>query len=277
MHFLIVLALIGCFFIFPGFRKVIASFLFLAAIGFSIIYGPLIIISGIPPGYGNSIFWIFFVVIGFIVFYAFVYGNEKKKEIISNPLPGSKVLFDNPLNNKVEIDPTSWNQAIDEFEGENRNRGLYAELFAETQGDESKLKAKYIQIRAKEIQETISKDKFSTEQINVKLNNLDVDYSSIQKNKDFQFTSNTLENKIKNHMENYPDASDVKNIGLGPDSEIYFIEMEMKCISAISAQGAVVHSFGKFPNKKWEIKHGNKIKIINSIKDLVKMAQSFQV
>lgn len=241
MHFLIVLALIGCFFIFPGFRKVIASFLFLAAIGFSIIYGPLILISGIPPGYGNSIFWIFFVVIGFIVFYAFAYGNEKKKEIITNPLPQSKVLFTTPLNNKIDIDPTSWNQAIDEFEGENRNRGLYAKLFAETQGDESKVKAKYIEIRATEI-------------------NASPDFKSVIKSDEQPIGS-----------------YNIKNIGLGPESEIYFIEMEMKCISAISAQGAVVHSFGKFPNTKWEIKYGNQIKIINSINDLVKMAQSFNV
>ena len=36
----------------------------------------------------------------------------------------------------------------------NRNRGVYAKLFTETQGDESKVKARYIDIRAKEIQFT---------------------------------------------------------------------------------------------------------------------------
>ena len=84
MHFLIVLALIGCFVMFPGFRKVIATFLVLAAIGFTIIYGPLIIISGIPPGYGHSIFWIFFVVIGFIIFYAFIYRKKNGNDLNPN-------------------------------------------------------------------------------------------------------------------------------------------------------------------------------------------------
>ena len=154
MHFLIVLALIGCFVVFPGFRKVIATLLVLAAIGFTIIYGPLLIIAGIPPGYGNFVFWLFFAVIGFILFYAFVYGGEKKKEMIINPLSKNEVIVNTPPNNKIDIDPTSWNQAIDEFEGGSRNRGLYAKLFAETQGDESKVKAKYIEIRATEINES---------------------------------------------------------------------------------------------------------------------------
>ena len=58
----------------------------------------------------------------------------------------------------ANIDALSWNQAINEFEGETRNRSLYAKLFAETQGDESKVKARYIEIRAKEIQASKTPD-----------------------------------------------------------------------------------------------------------------------
>ena len=147
MHFLIFLALIGCFVMFPGFRKAIASLLVLIAIGFTIIYGPMMLIAGVPKGQGNFWFWTFFVVIGFIVFYAFVYSDKKAKKLNTNP---PNIV--NELAVQTEIEASSWNQAINEFEGETRNRGLYAKLFAETQGDESKVKARYIEIRAKEIQ-----------------------------------------------------------------------------------------------------------------------------
>ena len=153
MHFLIFLALIGCFVMFPGFRKAIASLLVLIAIGFTIIYGPMMLIAGVPKGQGNFWFWTFFVVIGFIVFYAFVYSDKKAKKLNTNPPD-----IVNELAVQTEIEASSWNQAIDEFEGEARNRGLYAKLFAETQGDESKVKARYIEIRAKEIQSSKTPD-----------------------------------------------------------------------------------------------------------------------
>ena len=114
----------------------------LIAIGFTIIYEPMMLIAGVPKGQGNFWFWTFFVVIGFIVFYAFVYSDKL------NTNPPNIV---DELAVQTEIEASSWNQAINEFEGETRNRGLYAKLFAETQGDESKVKARYIEIRAKEI------------------------------------------------------------------------------------------------------------------------------
>ena len=93
--------------------------------------------------------------------------NESNK--YGEPISNSEVLnsannfkIDSEKNEKSDeianIDALSWNQAIDEFEGEARNRGLYAKLFAETQGDESKVKARYIEIRAKEIQASKTSD-----------------------------------------------------------------------------------------------------------------------
>ena len=143
MHFLIFLALIGCFVIFPNFRKAIASLLVVIAIGFTVISGPMLLVGGVPKGQGNFWFWTFFVVIGFIVFYAFVYSDKL------NTNPPNIV---DELAVQTEIEASSWNQAIDEFEGETRNRGLYAKLFAENHGDESKVKARYIEIRAEEFQ-----------------------------------------------------------------------------------------------------------------------------
>jgi hypothetical protein len=88
MYFLIFLALIGCFVVFPRFRKsitiAIASFLFLAVIGFVVIYGSLFIISAIPTGKGNFVFWLFFVVIGFIVLYALVHRKKNGKDFHPN-------------------------------------------------------------------------------------------------------------------------------------------------------------------------------------------------
>jgi hypothetical protein len=151
MHFLIVLALIGCFVMFPGFRKVIATFLVLAAIGFTIIYGPLFLFGAMTKGQDKFGYWLLFVVIAFIVFYAFVYGKSSEPTKLNSDFNDARTTLAIPIA-QTEIDTSSWNQAIDEFEGEARNRGLYAKLFAETQGDESKVKAKYIEIRAKEFQ-----------------------------------------------------------------------------------------------------------------------------
>ena len=84
--------------------------------------------------------------------------NQYGEPILNNEVLNSINNFkiDSEKNEKsgeiANIDALSWNQAINEFEGEARNRGLYAKLFAETQGDESKVKARYIDIRAKEIQ-----------------------------------------------------------------------------------------------------------------------------
>jgi hypothetical protein len=88
------------------------------------------------------------------------YGEPISNSEVLNSINSFKV--DSEKNEKSDeianIEASSWNQAIDEFEGEARNRGLYAKLFAETQGDESKVKARYIDIRAKEIQSSKTPD-----------------------------------------------------------------------------------------------------------------------
>ena len=172
MHFLIVFALISCFFIFPGFRKVIAYLLTLGAFGFAILYFPYLLIEGKSIGYKNFFTWLFYMIVS-IGFYTYLYA--KKNGIDFNPNLRSENL--KKLDNTFElvstiIESSSWNQAIDEFEGENRNRGLYAKVFAESQGNEAKTKAKYIEIRAREIQNSIPTEKFTPEQININPNNL---------------------------------------------------------------------------------------------------------
>ena len=111
-----------------------------------------------------------FTVIGIIPMLIWLASKgSNKSNKYGEPFSNSEVL--NSINNfKIDsenidksdeianIDALSWNQAIDEFEGEARNRGLYAKLFAETQGDESKVKARYIEIRAKEIQASKTPD-----------------------------------------------------------------------------------------------------------------------
>jgi hypothetical protein len=44
-----------------------------------------------------------------------------------------------------------WEEVLSEYEGESRNRGLYAKLYAENEGDENKIKAQYIGIRARQL------------------------------------------------------------------------------------------------------------------------------
>ena len=180
--------------------------------------------------------WVIFFIIEFII------NKDKPKKLIEEAF---KVLeFDilkisESANSNKNYD--SFSLALKEYEGADRNRDLYEKLFTENQGFESKVKAKYIEIRVAEINSPMYLK------------------TAIESNEKLIF------------------LEDIKNIEHGPESEKSFIEIEMKCISAISAQGAVVHSFGKFPDTKWEIKYGNHIKIINSIKELVKLAQSFNV
>jgi len=42
-------------------------------------------------------------------------------------------------------------QALEEFEGDNRNQGLYAKCFAGADGDENKAKVRYMKSRADEL------------------------------------------------------------------------------------------------------------------------------
>ncbi len=52
-----------------------------------------------------------------------------------------------PSNNKLNV----WEAALNEYEGANRDRGLYAKLFVEHDGDDSKVKTAYLKRRAEEI------------------------------------------------------------------------------------------------------------------------------
>ena len=54
----------------------------------------------------------------------------------------------NTLNN---IDNDVWQTALNEFESNNRDNGLWTRCFAEADGDEAKTKARYIKYRAEEL------------------------------------------------------------------------------------------------------------------------------
>ena len=51
-----------------------------------------------------------------------------------------------------------WEMAIEEFDGENRKKGLWAKCFAEVDGDENKAKANYLKQRVIDFKSEKNKD-----------------------------------------------------------------------------------------------------------------------
>ena len=56
-------------------------------------------------------------------------------------------------NISQEADELLWSQALDEFEGPSRRSGLWAKAFAESDGNESGAKARYLQERMRQLME----------------------------------------------------------------------------------------------------------------------------
>jgi hypothetical protein len=65
----------------------------------------------------------------------------------------------NMLSNPPSFNPSSievdedafWSQAFEEYEGTNRNKGLWVKLFAQSDGNETKVKVEYLKTRAQQL------------------------------------------------------------------------------------------------------------------------------
>jgi len=81
--------------------------------------------------------------------------QEKRQPNSSNATSKSIISQNekfNTLSSKSDVnDIDFWEMALDEFDGDERKKGLWAKLYAENDGDESKIKASYLKIRVKEI------------------------------------------------------------------------------------------------------------------------------
>ena len=66
---------------------------------------------------------------------------------------------------KVNINEKSWEHALLEFEGDDRRLGVWAKVFAESNGNESLAKAAYIAHRAPQIQEEFNKEESSASKV----------------------------------------------------------------------------------------------------------------
>jgi hypothetical protein len=52
----------------------------------------------------------------------------------------------------IEVDEDAfWSQAFEEYEGSNRNKGLWVKLFAQLDGNETKVKVEYLKTRAQQL------------------------------------------------------------------------------------------------------------------------------
>jgi hypothetical protein len=56
----------------------------------------------------------------------------------------------NPSSIAIDED-AFWSQAFDEYEGSNRNKGLWVKLFAQLDGNETKVKVEYLKTRAQQL------------------------------------------------------------------------------------------------------------------------------
>jgi hypothetical protein len=63
----------------------------------------------------------------------------------------NSVVGPNPSESRADSDEEIWAKALKEYESGARRPGLFARLYAESDGDESKTKAAYIRVRAKEL------------------------------------------------------------------------------------------------------------------------------
>lgn len=81
-------------------------------------------------------------------------------DIIPHPVtPTYESTQTPPTETQVQVsDEEAFEAAIDEFESEKIERGLYAKLYAESDGDEKKAKAEYLRVRAPALKIEIEKD-----------------------------------------------------------------------------------------------------------------------
>ena len=127
-------------------------------------------IDGIIYGAVLTFFGYFFIglIFGYLKF-SFQTKNPKRKKIDMQSHTKTKTK-----NLNLEI----YEDALNEYEN-NRNKGLYAKLFAEENGDESKVKARYIQ----EVVQTKSVESKSVESNNNSYDNLPDDEKKLLKDK----------------------------------------------------------------------------------------------
>jgi len=85
--------------------------------------------------------------------------NENNSKMTIKP-----IVNNNNQTNKINKDnnpeplPEDWEAALIEYDGNDRNKGLWAKLFASSNGDENIVKAQYINTRAGEIASSRRKD-----------------------------------------------------------------------------------------------------------------------
>lgn len=80
----------------------------------------------------------------------------------NHPAPPSQPIQANFAASTASTSVTSddlWAKALTEYESSNRNQGLWARLFSESQGSESLVKANYLRIRVDEMQHVIAIEK----------------------------------------------------------------------------------------------------------------------
>ena len=99
-----------------------------------------------------AIFALVFGVIGVII--DVIKNNSKKNQVVhstsNNPIANTRNSEKRDIS---KSDEDFWEQALNEFESENRKKGLYAKLYSLHTGDEAKIKSEYMQERYSQLKE----------------------------------------------------------------------------------------------------------------------------
>jgi hypothetical protein len=145
---LVAIALINKFNNFPKFRWTIKSFLL--GIGAGLLaknQGMLgVVIANVV------IFTLVFGAIGVII--DVIKNNSAKNQVVSSASNNSIEDAKKPaIRNTSKNDEDFWELALNEFESENRKKGLYAKLYSLHTGDEAKIKSEYMHERYSQLKE----------------------------------------------------------------------------------------------------------------------------
>jgi hypothetical protein len=96
------------------------------------------------------------------IWIAYIQRSRRVRITFENSILADSNRSDAP---KVNINEKSWEHALLEFEGGDRRLGVWAKVFAESNGNESLAKAAYIAYRAPQIQEEFNKEESSASKV----------------------------------------------------------------------------------------------------------------
>lgn len=142
--------------------------------------------------------------------YAFHPAEEIDEPIPPKIVEAAKITTTtNKSENQILIPPTMlndedlWEKALDEYESQERRKGLWAKLFAEYDGDDSKIKVQYLKVRVIQLKEEYEQDiKNKTHEFELHKQMIQIKQDEENKRKSVEQCISEYIYEIKNHGSN---------------------------------------------------------------------------